>query len=225
MTQLWQCWLGEKYTFFFLTWKNWLIFHQKNTRSHHFVIILIFYQVSPPLNWKESKLFSNGTSKLNLEFTCTYAHMHICTYAHMYVLWQTPLLSSWTPMCDRDVVVCNWLILHLPQNVLKNRCIRTPHPTTNKMLFMKTGADVMITIFCDFSQFSAKKMAFFLNNNVMIYFFQKLDLFWVKNAIFCKIFRRKYFKNHNISPCSHRWLNFWLEILTRNDRCTMEKKE
>jgi hypothetical protein len=33
------------------------------------------------------------------------------------------------------------------------------------------GVDVMITIFCDFCQFSAKKMAFFLNTNVMIIFF------------------------------------------------------
>jgi hypothetical protein len=41
----------------------------------------------------------------------------------------------------------------------------------------KQGVDVMITIFCDFSQFSAKKLAFFLNNNVMINFFQNLALF------------------------------------------------
>jgi hypothetical protein len=39
------------------------------------------------------------------------------------------------------------------------------------------------------SQFSAKKLAFFLNTNVMINFFQKLALFWVKNAnFFAKIF-------------------------------------
>jgi hypothetical protein len=36
----------------------------------------------------------------------------------------------------------------------------------------KPGVDVMITIFGDFSQFSAKKMAFFLNTNVMINFFK-----------------------------------------------------
>jgi hypothetical protein len=48
----------------------------------------------------------------------------------------------------------------------------------------------MITIFCDFSQFSAKKLAFFLNTNVMIkYFFQNLSLFRVKNAnLFAKFF-------------------------------------
>jgi hypothetical protein len=40
-----------------------------------------------------------------------------------------------------------------------------------------------------FSQFSAKKLAFFLNTNVMINFFQNLALFWVKNAnFFAKIF-------------------------------------
>jgi hypothetical protein len=39
------------------------------------------------------------------------------------------------------------------------------------------GVDVMITIFCDFSQFSAKKLAFFLKTNVMIKSFQNLSLF------------------------------------------------
>jgi hypothetical protein len=33
--------------------------------------------------------------------------------------------------------------------------------------------DVEITIFCDFCQFSAKKMAFLSKTNVMITFFQK----------------------------------------------------
>jgi hypothetical protein len=47
----------------------------------------------------------------------------------------------------------------------------------------------MITIFCDFSQFSAKKLAFFSKTNVMINFFQSLALFWVKNAnFFAKVF-------------------------------------
>jgi hypothetical protein len=37
------------------------------------------------------------------------------------------------------------------------------------------GTDVMITIFCDFPQFSAKKLAFFLNTNVMIKLFSKFS--------------------------------------------------
>jgi hypothetical protein len=36
------------------------------------------------------------------------------------------------------------------------------------------GADVMITIFSDFCQFSAKKLAFFSKTNVMIKIFAKL---------------------------------------------------
>jgi hypothetical protein len=36
-----------------------------------------------------------------------------------------------------------------------------------------SGVDVMITIFCDFSQLSAKKLAFFLNTIVMITFLSK----------------------------------------------------
>jgi hypothetical protein len=42
----------------------------------------------------------------------------------------------------------------------------------------------MITIFGDFSQFSAKKLAFFLNTNVMINFFQNMAMFRVKIANF-----------------------------------------
>jgi hypothetical protein len=37
----------------------------------------------------------------------------------------------------------------------------------------RPGVDVMITIFCDFSQFSAKKLAFFLKTNVIIKYFSK----------------------------------------------------
>jgi hypothetical protein len=37
----------------------------------------------------------------------------------------------------------------------------------------KSGVDVMITIFCDFYPFSAKKLAFFSKTNVMITIFAK----------------------------------------------------
>jgi hypothetical protein len=40
--------------------------------------------------------------------------------------------------------------------------------------FTKAGVDVMITIFCDFCQFSAKKLAFFSKANVMIKFLPKI---------------------------------------------------
>jgi hypothetical protein len=59
----------------------------------------------------------------------------------------------------------------------------------------------MITIFCDFWQFSAKKLAFFSKTNVMIKFLHNLALIWVKNAnIFAKYFGENIFKNHNIGP-------------------------
>jgi hypothetical protein len=37
-----------------------------------------------------------------------------------------------------------------------------------KVVGLAPGVDVMITIFCDFRQFSAKKLALFSKNNVMI---------------------------------------------------------
>jgi hypothetical protein len=43
-----------------------------------------------------------------------------------------------------------------------------------------SGVDVMITIFCDFYQFSAKKLAFFSKPMLRSLFLQKLALFWVK---------------------------------------------
>jgi hypothetical protein len=52
------------------------------------------------------------------------------------------------------------------------------------------GVDVMIIIFCDFWQFSAKKLAFFSKTNVMINFFHNLALFWVKKPIFCRFFAK-----------------------------------
>jgi hypothetical protein len=39
------------------------------------------------------------------------------------------------------------------------------------------GVDVMITIFCDFRQFLAKKLAFFSKTNVMIKILHNLALF------------------------------------------------
>jgi hypothetical protein len=39
------------------------------------------------------------------------------------------------------------------------------------------GVDVIITIFCDFCQFSAKKMAFFSKTNVVIKILHNLALF------------------------------------------------
>jgi hypothetical protein len=54
----------------------------------------------------------------------------------------------------------------------------------------------MVTIFCNFRQFSAKNWRF--SQKPM------LALFWVKNAIFfLQNFWRKYFKNHNIGPRVH----------------------
>jgi hypothetical protein len=55
------------------------------------------------------------------------------------------------------------------------------------------GVDVMITIFCDFQSFSAKKLTFFSKTNVIIKILHYLALFRVKNDNFVAIFWRKYF--------------------------------
>jgi hypothetical protein len=56
-----------------------------------------------------------------------------------------------------------------------------------------TGADVMITIFCDFCQFSEKKLAFFSKANDMIKFLKKTSCsFEQKWLFFGQFFWRKY---------------------------------
>jgi hypothetical protein len=48
---------------------------------------------------------------------------------------------------------------------------------SSKNLLHRSGVDVMITIFCDFRQFLAKKLAFFSKTNVMIKILHNLALF------------------------------------------------
>jgi hypothetical protein len=73
-----------------------------------------------------------------------------------------------------------------PNLTIWGRLTRWKHSlcTTNvcRRKFAQSGTDVMITIFCDFWQFSAKKLAFFSKNNVMVKFLHNLALFWVKKA-------------------------------------------
>jgi hypothetical protein len=57
------------------------------------------------------------------------------------------------------------------------------------------GVYIIITIFGDFSQFTAKKKVFFSKTNVMIKFLQKLAVVLSKKRqYFRQIFRRKYLK-------------------------------
>jgi hypothetical protein len=58
----------------------------------------------------------------------------------------------------------------------------------------RTGVDVMITIFCDFCQFSAKKLVFFSKTNVMIKILHNFALFKSKMQVFLLNFSPKIFK-------------------------------
>jgi hypothetical protein len=53
-----------------------------------------------------------------------------------------------------------------------------------------------------FANFRRKNWRFSQKPMLWSNFLHNLALFWVKNAIFCWIFQRKYFKNHNIGPWS-----------------------
>jgi hypothetical protein len=63
-----------------------------------------------------------------------------------------------------------------------------------KFFAITAGVDVMITIFCGFCRFSAKKLAFFSKTNVMINYFSKTSSsLSKKRQYFRHIFRQKYF--------------------------------
>jgi hypothetical protein len=65
----------------------------------------------------------------------------------------------------------------------------------------KSGVDVMITNFCGFSQFSAKKLAFFLNSNVMIKSFSKVRfVLCLKRHFFAKFFGENILKIITLAP-------------------------
>jgi ABC-type uncharacterized transport system fused permease/ATPase subunit len=68
---------------------------------------------------------------------------------------------------------------------------------------LSPGVDVMITIFCDFRQFSAKKIGVLPKYQCYDQLFSKFSfVLSQKRQFFRKKFRRKYFKNHNIGPRS-----------------------
>jgi hypothetical protein len=82
------------------------------------------------------------------------------------------------------------------------RCCRCPSPrsqTSSGFLRsaspseLRAGVDVMITIFCYFSQFSAEKLASFLNTNKFSFVFSQRRQFLLNVW-------RKCFKNQNTIP-------------------------
>jgi hypothetical protein len=82
------------------------------------------------------------------------------------------------------------------------------------------GVDVMITNFCDFCLFSAKKLAFFSKTNVIIEILHNLALFCVKTPIFA-IFSAKIFLKITTSVPEiwekiffFRGMSTWTENLT-----------
>jgi hypothetical protein len=78
-----------------------------------------------------------------------------------------------------------WLSIGLPNAFPCERDFRGATVTAPRMPgSLWPGVDVMITIFCDFWQFSAKKLAFFSKTDVVIKIFHNLALFWFKNANF-----------------------------------------
>jgi hypothetical protein len=68
------------------------------------------------------------------------------------------------------------------------------HAFFTRQTLCKPGVDVMITIFSNFCQFSAKKLAFFSKS-------KKIAVILKKPAnIFAKFFAENIFLNHNIGP-------------------------
>jgi hypothetical protein len=84
-------------------------------------------------------------------------------------------------------------IIRLLIVIIRNRPVEPVDRSTGLKTDRRTwGIDVMITIFDDFKQFSAKNLAFFSKTNNMIKCLHNLALFRVKNANFLPIFLGKY---------------------------------
>jgi hypothetical protein len=81
----------------------------------------------------------------------------LCKFVHSGVFTQNSKIRSGDEFCRMTKIVSSDQILKF--------CVNRP------------GVDVMITIFCDFCQFSAKKMAFFSKANVIIKTLHNLALF------------------------------------------------
>jgi hypothetical protein len=64
---------------------------------------------------------------------------------------------------------------------------------TKNNIQIRSGVDIMITIFCDLCQFSAKKLAFFSKTNVMIKILHKQAVFVLKTPIFLPNFSAEIF--------------------------------
>jgi hypothetical protein len=96
-------------------------------------------------------------------------------------------------------------ILRLSSSMLKN----------NFLVFTQrkfSGVDVMITNFCNFYQFSAKKWRFSQKPMLWSIFFKKLAVVWAKNAnIFAKFFGENILKI-STSVAVHLYTFFWNPI-------------
>jgi hypothetical protein len=87
----------------------------------------------------------------------------------------------------------SWLLALIRQRRFVTKFQQKLHFIIDK-IETRSGVDVMITIFCDFCQLSAKQLAFFSITNVMIKHLHNLALFSVKNAIFTIFFCENIFK-------------------------------
>jgi hypothetical protein len=121
-----------------------------------------------------------------------------------YNISATFLWAYITFMC---ILSEEWISLIFSLCLLREPPVRGKHRRAWHKTGTRPGVDVMIKIFGDFRQFSAKKLAFSQKPMLWSKFLHNLlALLRIKNAIFCNFFRRKYFKNHNIGPrCRFGW--------------------
>jgi hypothetical protein len=113
---------------------------------------------SKPFNWLQFYVFPNALHQCDQ--MSLRKNRPKCSPSHFFDKIHTKLISV------KKRSLPKWATAVIFQkNFLQSPKIRK---------YAKSGVDVMITFFCDFCQFSAKKMAFFSKTNVMINFLQKL---------------------------------------------------
>jgi hypothetical protein len=130
--------------------------------------------------------------------------IRLCTKILYYIyLWLFPTEMNKIHIWISSKIVPKMFLIGCVGIYILVLCTRANISISYPESILRSGVDVMITIFCDFWQFSAKKLAFFSKINVMIKILHNLALFYVKTPIFFWIFRWKYLKNHNIGPGSY----------------------
>jgi hypothetical protein len=119
---------------------------------------------------------------------------YICTYTDQNWTKTIKIRVSYCALVFERFCKPSALFNFVYRCLLRNKYFTAILHDTPTEKFHNYVQNVVITIFFDFRQFSAKKLAFFSITNVMIKILHNLALFWVETPFFLLNFSAKIFK-------------------------------